>query len=193
MKDIYFKKNNNIELFLDILTDETDFVVIDDDFNYISESAFANSSVTDVLFKGSSSGICKMAFENCNSLKTVIFGELGRNDKIECCDVKNLRLGQANIDYNMDYNGDYIIQHNAFSDCSNLTTLILPKITGTLDIENDAFSGCKSLRAVVAICDKISGINNIPAGCSNRIDLVCKKSALGPNFNHPNVRPFFVD
>ena len=158
MKGIYLEKNNNMEFFIGSL-DEKVLVEIDG-IASLSESAF----------------------ENCDKLKTVIFGELGGDESIkgstgqETSILKNVVLASAD--------GDFTIQTNAFKGCSQLTTLILPKLEGEpkpgkpeLIIENDAFLCCKSLRTVVATCDHATFTGNPFSSCPAHLTFVCKKNS----------------
>lgn len=174
MKGIYLEKNN-MEFFIGCLDEEK--IVKIDGITTISESAFANSDVENILFSGCSSGcytIGKSTFENCDKLKTVIFGELvekgGATSILETSILKNVKLDSAVTD-------NLTIQTNAFKGCSSLTTLILPQINGTLTIEKDAFSGCEKLRAVVAVCGNADFTENPFSGCPAHLTFVCKKDS----------------
>ena len=162
-----------------------------DGITAISESAFANSDVESILFSSCSSGcytIGKSAFENCDKLKTVIFGELGEDEvfkvkkedkEIETSILKNVKLASAADD-------NLTIQTNAFKGCSSLTTLILPQISGTLTIEKDAFSGCEKLRSVVAVCGNADFTGNPFSGCPAHLTFVCKKDSKVDRFAREN-------
>ena len=183
---IYLEKTENIEFFISSFRDETDFVVFDG-ITAISESAFANSDAENILFKGKFSSIRKSAFENCDKLKTVIFGELVESDEKDTSPLKNVKPASA---------ADFTIQTNAFKGCSSLTTLILPKIRGkkTLTIEKDAFSGCEKLRAVVAICGKADFTGNPFSGCPAHLTFVCKKNSKVDRFARENgYRSVYAD
>ena len=175
---IYLEKTENIEFFISSFRDETDFVVFDS-ITAISESAFANSDVENIQLKGKFSSIGKSAFENCDKLKTVIFGELVEKDKQAASPLKNVKLASAVAD-------NLTIQTNAFKGCSSLTTLILPQINGTLTIEKDAFSGCEKLRSVVADCGNADFTGNPFSGCPARLTFVCKKNSKVDRFAREN-------
>ena len=176
MTGIYLEKNNNMEFFIGSL-DEKALVEIDA-ITAISESALANSDVENSLFSGCST-IGKSAFENCDKLKTVIFGELVEKDgdKQATSPLKNVKPVSA---------ANFTIQTNAFKGCSSLTTLVLPEIGGTLTIEKDAFSGCEKLRAVVAICNETDFTENPFSGCPAHLTFVCKKDSKVDRFAREN-------
>ena len=89
------KEIKNMEFFIGSL-DEKALVKIDG-IAAISESALANSDVESILFSNCSKSIGKSAFENCDKLKTVIFGKLGENDGDEkaTSTLKNVKLASA--------------------------------------------------------------------------------------------------
>lgn len=178
MKSIYLEKNNSTTYFIDSYK-EDDFVVIDSNA-IIAKSAFAHSDVEKILFKGCPKSIGEKAFENCESLTTVIFGEVGKDETIENSTLKNLTLATAG--------GDCTIQANAFKDCAKLTTLVLPQVNDehTLVIEKDAFSGCGALRTVVALCDKADFTGNPFAESSEHLTFVCKENSCVARFAREN-------
>ena len=183
MTGIYLEKNN-MEFFIGSL-DEKALVEIDG-ITAISESVLANSDVESILFSSCSTGIGKSAFENCDKLKTVIFGKLGgdesikekESDKQATSTLKNVKPASVT--------GDFTIQTNAFKGCSSLTTLVLPQISGTLTIEKDAFSGCKKLRAVVAVCGNADFTGNPFTGCPAHLTFVCKNDSKVARFAREN-------
>lgn len=66
--------------------------------------------------------------------------------------------------------GTLTIQHNAFLNCHELHTVILPQVSGTLRIEKDAFAGCGKLRTVVIPVKEKGSISISPdafSGCRN--------------------------
>ena len=168
MKNIYLVKKNMV-FFIGSLDEEK--IIKIDGITAISESAFANSDAENILFSGCSSDcytIGKSAFEDCDKLKTVIFGKLGGGKEIETSLLKNVVPASAA--------GNFTIQTNAFKGCSSLTTLVLPKISGMLTIEKDAFSGCEKLRTVVADCGNADFTENPFSGCPAHLTFVCKKN-----------------
>ena len=81
MKGIYLEKDDNevksITYFIgSFKEDDEEFVEIDSNAA-IAKSTFAHSDVEKILFKGCPSSIGESAFEGCESLATVIFGEVG--------------------------------------------------------------------------------------------------------------------
>ena len=203
MKSMYIEKGNkkNIAYFIGSFKDNN-FVEIDNTAT-ISESAFAHSDVEKILFKNCSPNIGEKAFEGCESLVTVIFGELEKdkqdNDKSETTNnqttnnqtttenyetkigkntIKNLKLASTSSAYD--------IQANAFKDCAKLATLVLPQVSGTLTIEKDAFSGCGALRTVVAICDKVDFTANPFADSSEHLTFICKENSDVARFAREN-------
>lgn len=193
MTGIYLEKNNNMKFFIGSL-DEKALVEIDeideiDGITAISEFALANSDAENILLKGQFSSIRESAFENCDKLKTVIFGELGEdevfkvkkgNEEIETSILRNVKLASAA--------GIPTIQTNAFKGCSQLTTLILPKVSDnkTLTIEKDAFSGCEKLRTVVAICGNADFTGNPFSGCPAHLTFVCENGSDVARFAREN-------
>ena len=185
MTGIYLEKIKNMEFFIGSL-DKKVLVEIDG-ITAISESAFANSDAENILLKDQFSSIRKSTFENCDKLKTVIFGELEKSDgKGKATGIlKNVVPASAD---------NFTIQTNAFKGCSSLTTLILPKISGMLTIEKDAFSGCEKLRAVVAICDEAVFTGNPFSGCPAHLTFVCEKNSKVDRFARENgYRSVYVD
>ncbi|MDE6705582.1 MAG: leucine-rich repeat domain-containing protein [Treponemataceae bacterium] len=203
MEGIYLEKNNSIAHFINGYKDNT--LVEISSAAPIAKSAFAHSDVEKILFKGCPKSIGEIAFEECESLTTVIFGELGKdkaitvkktdekNDKkptgdgtpendeaIEQSVLKNVKLASAT--------GDFTIQANAFKDCAKLATLVLPKLDDKhkLVIEKDAFCGCRALRTVVALCDKISFTGNPFADSPEHLTFVCKEDSEVARFAREN-------
>ena len=176
MKGIYLEKNKNIEFFIGSFHDETDFVVFD-----------------------GTTGISESAFENCDKLKTVIFGKLEGNDVFKDCYghetsiLKNVVCASVT--------DDFTIHTNAFKGCSQLTTLILPKLEGELKqgkpeliIKDNAFLCCKSLRTVVAVCDHATFTGNPFSCCPAHLTFVCKKDSDVDKFAlRNNYRRVHVD
>ena len=198
MKGIYLekkdnRKNNNMVFFIGSL-DKKVLVEIDG-ITAISESAFANSDVESIQLSNCSKSIGKSAFENCDKLKTVIFGELGGKKKIENSILKNDGQGTITLKNVKPASvTDFTIQTNAFKGCSSLTTLILPQINGTLTIEKDAFSGCEKLRSVVADCGNADFTGNPFSGCPARLTFVCEKNSKVDRFARENgYRSVYVD
>ncbi|MDE7292048.1 MAG: leucine-rich repeat domain-containing protein [Treponemataceae bacterium] len=199
MKSIYLekddkkddKKNKSIAYFIgSFKEDDEEFVEIDgnatanastgtsDILSLIAKSAFAHSDVEKILFKDCSPDIGEKAFEECESLTAVIFGKLGKDETIEQSVLKNLKLASAT--------GDYTIQVNAFKDCAKLATLVLPQVGGTLVIEKDAFCGCRTLRTVVALCDKADFTGNPFADSPEHLTFVCKENSEVARFAREN-------
>lgn len=178
MKSIYLEKDNSTVYFIDSYK-EDDFVVIDGNAT-IAKSAFAHSDVEKILFKGCHQCIGEKALEDCKSLTTVIFGELGKDETIENSTLKNLTLATAG--------DDCTIQAHAFKDCAKLATLVLPKVNDehTLVIEKDAFCGCGVLRTVVALCDKADFTGNPFVDSSEHLTFVCKENSCVARFAREN-------
>ena len=93
-----------------------------------------------------------------------IIGE-GKNP----CDTDKVESGK---EYQIDFlsTGTLTIQHNAFLNCHELHTVILPQVSGTLRIEKDAFAGCSKLRTVVIPVKEKGSISISPdafSGCRN--------------------------
>ena len=178
MKSIYLEKNNSMDYFIGSFKAD-DFAEIDGTAA-IAKSAFAHSDVEKILFKGCPKNIGEKAFEGCESLTTVIFGELGKDEAIEQSVLKNLTLASTT--------GDFTIQANAFKDCAKLATLVLPKLDDKhkLVIEKDAFCGCRALRTVVAICDKADFTGNPFANSPEHLTFVCKENSEMARFAREN-------
>ncbi|MBD5448454.1 MAG: leucine-rich repeat protein [Treponema sp.] len=181
MKSICLEKNNSTAYFIgSFKTDDEEFAEIDSTAA-ISKSAFAHSDVEKILFKGCPKSIGEKAFEECESLTTVIFGEVGKDgtaaDKEKAL-LKNLTLASTD--------GDYTIQANAFKDCAKLATLVLPQVDGTLVIEKDAFCGCRALRTVVALCGKADFTDNPFADSPEHLTFVCKENSEVARFAREN-------
>ena len=213
MKSMYIEKGNkkNIAYFIGSFKDNN-FVEIDNTAT-ISESAFAHSDVEKILFKNCSPNIGEKAFEGCESLVTVIFGELEKdkqdNDKSETTNnqttnnqttnnqTTNNQTTTENYETKIGKNtiknlklastsSAYDIQANAFKDCAKLATLVLPQVSSTLTIEKDAFSGCGALRTVVAICDKVDFTANPFADSSEHLTFICKENSDVARFAREN-------
>ncbi|MBD5426473.1 MAG: leucine-rich repeat protein [Treponema sp.] len=182
MKGIYIKKDKCMAQFITFFEEDW-LIVINDNTTSIAESAFAYSDVERILFKGRYSSIGEKAFEGCEELTTVIFGELWKDETLadkEKSILKNLTLASAR--------GDYIIQSNAFKDCAKLATLVLPKVDDNhkLVIENDAFCACGSLRTVVALCDTIDFTSNPFAEEAEHLTFICKENSGVARFAREN-------
>ena len=179
IKSIYVEKSNDMAYFIgSFKADDEEFVEVANIKKNIPKSAFAHSDIEKVLFKSCTPNISEKAFEGCEKLHTVIFGELGK-DKTDNGSVLN-NLNPNSI------TGDYTIQANAFKDCSKLTTVVLPEIAGTLTIERDAFAGCKALRTVLALCDKSNFTENPFADCPEHLTFVCKEDSAVARFAREN-------
>ena len=193
MEGIYLE-NKSMAYFIAGYKDNT-FVEISSSAASISASAFAHSDVEKILFKDCPESIGEKAFEDCESLTTVIFGELGKNGtaadegnsnsancetKIGKSVLKNVKLVSAG--------DDFTIQANAFKDCAKLATLVLPQVDDEhkLVIEKDAFSGCNSLRTVVALCDKADFTGNPFADSPEHLTFVCKENSEVARFAREN-------
>ena len=178
MGNVYLEKNNSMDYFIGSFKAD-DFAEIDGTAA-IAKSAFAHSDVEKILFKGCPKSIGEKAFEGCESLTTVIFGELGKDEAIEQSVLKNLTLASAT--------GDFTIQANAFKDCAKLATLVLPKLDDKhkLVIEKDAFCGCRALRTVVALCDKADFTGNTFANSPEHLTFVCKENSEVARFAREN-------
>ncbi len=202
MKSIYLEKDKSMAYFIgSYKEDEEEFVGIDN-AAAIEKSAFAHSDVKKILLNSSPNvspkSIGEKAFEGCESLTTVIFGEL-ENDALvaDKATLKNLTLAPAG--------GNFTIQANAFKDCAKLATLVLPKVEGKnndnnddsdkkLVIEKDAFCGCGALRTVVALCDKAEFTGNPFASSPEHLTFVCKKDSDVARFARENgYRSVYVE
>lgn len=187
------QKVNSIGYFIDSYKDG-DFVEIDgvadpSGVNSIAKSAFAHSDVKKILFKGCYKEIGEKAFEGCEELDTVIFGELGKDEVIKNATLKNLTIAPTD--------NNYTIQVNAFKGCGKLTTLVLPSPkdgNSKLVIEKDAFFGCGALRTVVAIYGEIDVTGNPFADSPEHLTFVCKKDSGVARFARENgYRSVYVD
>lgn len=161
-----------------VADDVYDFVVLHYTSS-IATSAFAYSCVEKILFKhifvgDYPSNIGEKAFENCESLTTVIFGELGKETIISY--EENTKLKNVGLDL---AKGDYTIQTDAFKGCRKLTTLVLPEVVNEykLVIERDAFCGCEALRTIVALCDKIEFTGNPFPEANEHLTFICKENS----------------
>lgn len=85
------------------------------------------------------------------------------------CDADKVESGK---EYRIDFlfSDTLTIQHNAFLNCHELHTVILPQVSGTLRIEKDAFAGCSKLRTVVIPVKNDCSVSISPdafSGCRN--------------------------
>ncbi|MBP3367213.1 MAG: leucine-rich repeat protein [Treponema sp.] len=133
--------------------------------NVIAANAFAYDETLKVVE-------CK---ENLATIEEDAFKESGLN--VFCCaDID--KANEAGVELSStdtsstdtSSTGTLTIQHNAFLNCHELHTVILPQVSGTLRIEKDAFAGCSKLRTVVIPVKEKGSISISPdafSGCRN--------------------------
>lgn len=108
------------------------------------EGVFANSGVTQALFKGYDIVLAESVFNNCPSLFTVSFGGTVKE-----------------------------IQSNAFKGCSNLSYIVIDKaLQENFHIGESAFYGCSNLQIFHAITNTVIVDSNAFNGCSKLSDFI---------------------
>lgn len=180
MKGIYFENDGDMAYYIgSFKEDDEKFLEIEDIKQNIAKSAFAHSDVEYVLFKNCSPNIGEKTFEGCESLATVIFGELEKDKTFEKHALKNLTPTTPS--------------GNNFT---SLTTLVLPKLSDehTLIIEKDAFCGCDAMRMVVALCGEIDFTENPFALGAENLTFICKKDSAVVRFaRESGYRSMYVE
>ena len=208
MSIIYKSKDNAIEYFICQFMDEEKESIEKVNLTFFSETeirenAFAYSSFNSINIKSELTKVGESAFENCNKLCNFVCGSLeeNQNQTNTNSNIKGISLKEIE--------SDFIIQKDAFKNCSKLETVILPKIkkseskrkvskklyeTKKLIIEKDAFSGCESLRTVVALCEEIDFTENPFADCPDYLTFVCRKNSKIDRFARENdYRSVYVE
>lgn len=181
MKPIFVQKSTNeLEYFIfgsNIKVEEADdskeFEDMDDSYRFedievISEKAFYNPwNLRRVYFDDNLKEIKKEAFEDCSELEVFCCGEVCNNNDDKDSTIIGLKLNEKDVK-------SFKIETKAFSGCTQLHTVVLPKCD-ELIIEKDAFKDCKELRTVVCLCNKISFTENPFEDCLESLVFVGKK------------------
>lgn len=173
MSEIYKARDSVIEYFI-CKFDENKSITISSGTE-IKENSFAHSSLSSINIKSKLTKIEKSAFENCNELLNFVCGEMRQDENTE--NINGINITKINT--------DFIIQKDAFENCSKLEIVILPQCK-ELIIEKDAFSGCESLRTVVALCDEIDFTGNPFADCHDYLTFICCKDSKVEKFAREN-------
>lgn len=174
MKNVYLQKYNNLKYFI-CCYDENQILKISSGLQIIPSSAFKDSKIKNIQFEDKVKVIKQSAFENCSELENLI---IGRN--IE----ENKETDESNFVIE-EVNANFTIQKDAFKNSSKLQTLVLPKCK-KLVIEKNAFSGCETLRTVIALCKEIDFTENPFEDCSESLTFICKKKSKLERFAREN-------
>ena len=115
-------------------------IVLPESVTAIGNGAFKNCSDVEIEVNGALTLIGESAFESCNGLSEIKFGNELSNIPFNafkgCSELKSVVLPSSLT----------LISENAFEDCSALSYIILP--SSTMTVENNAFAGCTALSAV---------------------------------------------
>lgn len=185
MSIIYKTKDNAIEYFICKFVENESITISSG--TEIKENSFAHSSLSSINIKSALTKIEKSAFKNCNELLNFVCGSLEetQNQTNTSSNINGINLTEIK--------SDFIIQKDAFKNCSKLETVILPQ-SKKMIIEKDAFSGCESLRTVVALCDEIDFTENPFADCPEYLTFVCRKNSKIDRFARENdYRSIYVE
>ena len=166
---VYLAKNNgHFERFFFSVNNDFDNKKIAIENEVVAFNAFKNVNNVEYITFNSCYRIEESAFENCNDLTTVAFGETKENKTTNGC-IYGISIPTLK---------NLTIQHAAFRNCSKLHTVILPNVRGKLTIEKEAFAGCNTLRTVVfpQNCTNIDISGDAFMGNSN-IEFVCKEDS----------------
>ncbi len=187
MSEIYKTKRDTIEYFICQFIENEG--VLFSSGTEIKEKGFSCSSISSINIKSALTKIEKSAFENCNELLNFVCGDTTKVNNENELNLKGIDITKIK--------SDFIIQKDAFKNCSKLETVVLPKLkrakskrkgseTNKLVIEKDAFSGCESLRTVVALCDEIDFTGNPFADCPDYLTFICRKKSKIDRFAREN-------
>lgn len=185
-KNIFLVRDKKLEYFICTFTeDDANKMSYLKNVEVISSCAFKNmkDSLSIVCVADELKTIEKSAFENCEELYYFFCGKVdfGSDLKLTDCSIKHISQTE-------NFAENFTIQSNAFKNCSELTTVILPTISNPskLIIEKDAFSGCENLRTVVAICDEIDFTENPFEDCPSGLTFICRKDSQIARFAREN-------
>lgn len=180
MKNVYLQKHNNLEYFI-CCYDENQILKISSGLQIVSSSAFKDSKIINVQFEDKVININQSAFENCSELENLIIGKNIEENKNSIKEGE-IRLSNFVIE---EVNADFTIQKDAFKNSLKLKTIILPKCE-RLVIEKNAFSGCETLRTVIALCKEIDFTENPFIDCSENLTFICYKNSEIERFAREN-------
>lgn len=134
-------------------------ITIPNGTNYVISEVFkGNKTITGVTFPKSCDVIGSSAFEECTSLKKVVFNGdavILRDTFKRCCSLKSVNIKGSIKSHNYGYLRGFGIDHDAFYECVSLQTVKIEKDDYEFSIENGAFCNCTSLTSI-----------NIPNKCT---------------------------
>lgn len=174
-------------------------IKIPDGVNYVLNEIFkGNNNITDVTFPKSCDVIGKSVFENCASLKTVVFnGDAVILDEAfcKCASLESVTIKGSLRERFYGYLGGFGIGYSTFSECTSLKTVKIEKDEYEFSIENGAFSGCMSLTSI-NIPSKCTSIGYMAfLNCYNLSQLTIPSKTecggyAGTDGNHPDIQQY---
>ena len=187
MKNVYLQKHNNLEYFI-CCYDENQILKISSGLQIVSSSAFKDSKIINVQFEDKVININQSAFENCSELENLIIGKnIEENKESDESNKNSIKEGEIRLSNFVieEVNADFTIQKDAFKNSLKLKTIILPKCE-RLVIEKNAFSGCETIRTVIALCKEIDFTENPFEDCSENLTFICYKNSEIERFAREN-------
>ena len=139
--------NNGIDIvgigdgaFTDVDKGTVTKIILPESVTAIGNNAFKDCSDIDIEVKGALTLVGESAFENCNGLTDVKFGNELDNIPFNafkgCSSLKSIILPASLT----------LISENAFEDCSSIAYMVMHSSTAT--VENNAFGGCDALKVL---------------------------------------------
>lgn len=169
-------------------------IVYFDNILCIGEYACSNdNNIKNIVLDEKLECIERNAFDNCENLEMVYFEKNSHVNFTDKSDVKIFTAITSNNDTENSPSNTLTIQFEAFKDCKNLTSVILPENKDII-IEKNAFAGCELLRTVVATGDEINFCDNLFLDCPSYLTIICKKNSKIARYARENgFRSIYVD
>lgn len=139
------------------------------DAGIVDSNAFANSKGVDfITFNNNIKIIKQSAFSNCEDLEIVDFNQISKNENENIIMIKESEDNENN--------GTLYIQSEAFKNCKNLHSLILPQEKNVI-IEKNAFLGCEHLRNVISLNNEIQINDGAFSACPQDLTFICVENS----------------